>query len=96
MDTFDYVVVAILLVMIGLSIGGLVVTIADSQLQRENEQLKKMLRAILKMENISFEAYCEMAQEAAHDTRGTKLMPRRKLSDLNTSQTGKVNSKTHI
>lgn len=96
MDTFDYVIVAILLVMIGLSIGGLVVTIADSQLQRENEQLKKMLRAILKMENISFEAYCEMVQEAARDARGTKLMPRRKLSNLNTSQTGKVNSKTHI
>lgn len=96
MDTFDYVIVAILLVMVGLSIGGLIVTIADSQLQRENEQLKKMLRAVLKMENISFEAYCEMAQEAARDTRGTKLMPHRKLSDLNTAQTGKVNGKTHI
>lgn len=48
------------------------------------------------MENISFEAYCEMAQEAARDTRGTKLMPHRKLSDLNTAQTGKVNGKTHI
>lgn len=91
MDTFGYVMVAVSLVMLGFSIGAAFMTIVDNHLQQENERLKKLLRAILKIENISFEAYREMAQEAARNTQQTKLMPRRKFTDLDTPKTDKVN-----